>query len=686
MPFLKNVSPIGMETHNFKRILIANRGEIALRIVRAIHALGKEALVVHAPQDRDLPFVREANERYLLEGEGLADTYLNAALLVEVALDAGADAIHPGYGFLSENADFARLCEEKGLRFIGPRAETIALMGEKASAREKARELGLPVLEGMRAEPAALLSKSTSYSYPLLVKAAGGGGGRGMRLVERPDDLEAALKEAGREALNAFGTDELYLERYLKEARHIEVQVLSDHHGRHLHFFERECSIQRRHQKVIEEAPSPSLIDTQREALCADAVRLTTGIDYRNAGTVEFLVDQEGKHYFLEMNTRIQVEHPVTELICSVDLVCEQIRIAESRPLDYDQSGVHMEGHAMEVRLYAEDPEKEFMPATGNIAEMYWPDDPDFRVDAGYEKGATVHSYFDPMLGKLIAWGRDREAARKKLLSMLDKGMFIGFPNNLEFLRHVLDTDDFQGLNFHTAFLDQQLPAILEALHHRKQLETPGLLLAAASLHLLIEQEDLRLRGRGLWEELGPWSLLPHLHLALDDHLHRIPVERTHGQWRVEIEGTPWELELLQATRLEGISAYQARLQGTPCHFLAHSDGAELWVKWQGYLYRILRQDVLDERHLGPSQGSSEDHKHVVHAPLSGRILEIPVKEGEWVKENQVLLVIESMKMENKVLAPASVIIQKIHRSVGEQVHTNQIIITLEPYDRSTDH
>jgi acetyl/propionyl-CoA carboxylase alpha subunit len=290
------------------------------------------------------------------------------------------------------------------------------------------------------------------------------------------------------------------------------------------------------------------------------------------------------------------------------------------------------------------------------------------------------------MLGKLIAHGEDREAARKTLLRVLDQGLFSGPRNNLEFLRHLLDTDDFRNLDFHTSYLDRHLPEVLASLQQKKEALDPELLLAAASLHLLAAQEDRSREGRKIWEELGPWSQLPQFHLAVDQVHYRIPLEAAQGHWQVELGDKPWKLELLNMSRHAGLSSYRARLGQQLCHFQAHSDGAETWIKWEGYLYQVLRLDVLDERYLGPSQGSSESHKYEIHAPLSGRLLEISVNEGELVKENQVLLVIESMKMENKVLAPAPVIIGKIHRSVGEQVHTNQLIITLEPYEPSPDH
>jgi 3-methylcrotonyl-CoA carboxylase alpha subunit len=434
-----------------KRLLIANRGEITRRIVATCRAMGIETITVFAEDDRDLPHARAGDFSVLLEGKTLSDTYLNSEKLVAAAKAGRADAIHPGYGFLSENAGFAEAVTKAGLIFVGPPAKAIARMGDKAQSRQLCQEIGVPVVPGYdppsqsSGEASGFIKAAEKIGYPVLVKAAAGGGGKGMRIVEKAKDLPAALESARSEAKSAFGDGRLLLEKYLTEPRHIEVQVFSDTHGNHLHLFERECSIQRRHQKIVEESPACHLKDATRQRMLAAAVKIASHIGYVGAGTVEFIMDSKGEFYFLEMNTRLQVEHPVTEMTTGLDLVRLQLEVVQGEKLPMAQKDVAQNGHAIEVRLYAEDPEREFLPSPGVLTRFVSPHLPQVRCENGYVSGNIVSSAYDPMIAKLAAWGPTRDEAITRLLNALGQTQISGVLNNRAFLVRVLDHQAFRA-------------------------------------------------------------------------------------------------------------------------------------------------------------------------------------------------------------------------------------------------
>ncbi len=432
------------------RLLIANRGEIACRIVATCRAMGIETVTVFASDDRDLPHAYAGDFSVLLEGKNLSETYLNSEKLIAAARASGANAVHPGYGFLSENARFAGAVAKAGLIFVGPPAKVIAMMGDKAESRILCQSIGVPTVPGYDGggkENKQLAKEAEKIGYPVLVKAAAGGGGKGMRIVHHAKELPSALESARLEAMNAFGDDRLLLEKYLTRPRHIEVQVFSDTHGNHLHLFERECSIQRRYQKIIEESPSPALPDSTRAKMVEAAVKITSHIGYVGAGTVEFIMDSSGEFYFLEMNTRLQVEHPVTEMITGLDLVQMQIKVAEGEKLPVTQKDVKRSGHAVEVRLYAEDAEREFMPAPGTLSMFSLPHLPHVRCENGYRSGNTVSANYDPMIAKIAAWGRTREEAIHRLCNALEQTRVSGVISNRDYLLRILG---------HKAFLTGQ--------------------------------------------------------------------------------------------------------------------------------------------------------------------------------------------------------------------------------------
>jgi len=442
-----------------KKILIANRGEIALRIISTCREMGIKTVTIFTELEKDYPHALYGDESFNIGDGPLSDTYLNQEKLIEIAKKSGANAIHPGYGFLSENSTFARLVEKEGLIFIGPTPEHMELMGDKIGCKKALEGMGIPFVPGYHGDnqdPKHLLSKANEIGYPIVVKASAGGGGKGMRVVFEEGEFLTSLESAKREALNAFGNDQILIEKYIEKPRHIEVQVMGDTHGNFLHFFERDCSIQRRHQKIIEETPAPHLNDKIRNEITQSAVSLIANIKYRGAGTVEYLYSPESEtFYFLEMNTRLQVEHPITEMVTNCDLVRLQILVASGKEIPLKQVDIKQTGHSIEVRLYAENPDNEFLPSIGKISHVGIPTLKNVRLDTGYVSGNEVTINFDPMLAKLISWGEDRDMARKKIVHSLDEVSFLGVKTNREYLKRILTTPEFGQGKVFTNFVQE---------------------------------------------------------------------------------------------------------------------------------------------------------------------------------------------------------------------------------------
>jgi len=497
----------------FRKVLVANRGEIARRVIQACRELGIRSVAVYSEADAGAPFVREADEAYLLGGAPASESYLNIPRILEVAQRAGAEAIHPGYGFLSENPEFAQACAQAGIAFIGPRPEVIRLLGDKGEAKRAAERAGVPTVPGYNpphaATPDELLREAQRLGFPVLLKAVAGGGGKGMRVVESPDAFLEAAESAAREAQNAFGDPRLMLERYLARPRHIEVQILADQHGRVIHLHERECSIQRRHQKIIEESPSPALSPETRAMICDAAVRLAETVGYTNAGTVEFLYEAtpDGERfYFLEVNTRLQVEHPVTEMVTGVDLVHWQLRIAAGERLTLETPPPR--GHAIEARLYAEDPDNDFAPALGTLLAYAQPHLPGVRFDSGVETGAVITPHYDPMIAKVIAHASDRPSAIRRLINALEQTVALGVRTNQAFLIDLLQHPAFQAGELHTGFLSE---------HRVSRVDTSPpepVLIALALLEPLTRAQAPRagasdggVRFPSPWERFGRWRV-----------------------------------------------------------------------------------------------------------------------------------------------------------------------------------
>ncbi len=494
-------------TKKIQKILIANRGEIAVRVIRACRDMGIKTVAVFSDPDRAALHVRRADEAIHLGPASPKESYLNVEKLLASAKKSGADAIHPGYGFLSENADFARAVGQAGLTFIGPDPDVIVKMGSKIGARQIAEAAGVPVVPGIKhalknADEALEVAKK--IGFPVLLKAAAGGGGKGMRAVREEKELKSAFQMAQNEALNSFKDDAVYVEKLVEGPHHIEVQVFGDRHGNVVHLWERECSVQRRHQKVIEESPSPFITPETRKGVCEMAVKLAKAVGYYNAGTIECLVDHKQNYYFLEMNTRLQVEHPITEMVTGIDLVKAQILVAQGEPLPFKQEDIQQRGHAIECRVYAEDPFHNFMPAPGMVVDMQYPLGPGIRLDNGIYQGFQVPMDYDPILAKLVAYGRDREEAIQRMQRALSEYRISGPKTNLFFHSRALEIEDFVKGKYDTHFIDKHLSEILKVPHE----DTQKALMAAALAKLLEENKTKPATGEGQSQDASPWRLI----------------------------------------------------------------------------------------------------------------------------------------------------------------------------------
>ncbi len=492
----------------FKKVLIANRGEIAVRVAHTLREMGITVVAVYSEPDAAAPHVAIANEAHPFPGKTTAETYLRADLIIDIAKQSGADAIHPGYGFLSENADFARSCQKSNITFIGPTPESISAMGDKITAKKTMQNANVPTVPGWSGDndaPIATVQKEADkIGYPLLCKAAAGGGGKGMRRVDKPEDLEQAWQSAAREAASAFGDARVFLEKYIENPRHVEFQIFGDNEGNVVHLFERECSIQRRYQKIIEETPSPALSPELREEMGDSAIAAGKAINYTNAGTVEFILAPEGQYYFLEVNTRLQVEHPVTEMTTQQDLVRAQILVAAGQPLPFTQSSLQQTGHAIECRVYAEDPANNFVPSTGKIVAYQPPQGPNIRTDSGVTAGSEITVYYDPMVAKLIAWAPTREQAIAGMTNALNNFVILGPTTNIPYLRRIINHLEFAKGNTHTHFLTEHT---IDASPPNPPVEAYIAAATSKQSTTTSASSTQTVDGDTPWHTLGPWRV-----------------------------------------------------------------------------------------------------------------------------------------------------------------------------------
>ena len=659
----------------FDKILIANRGEIAIRVMRAAKALNIRTVAVYAEVDKDSWHVSFADEAYCLGEQELADTYLNVDKIMDIARETGADAIHPGYGFLSENPTLVEACEKAGIVFIGPDTRAIKLMGNKIESREFVKALKVPTTQGVTGDAAQLIAQAGKIPLPILVKAAAGGGGKGMRIVHYLKDLPEIIETTQREALSYFGDGTVFVEKYVEEPRHIEIQVMGDKHGNAVHLFERECSIQRRYQKIIEESPSPTLNDEVRQKMGEAAVKITKAINYSNAGTIEFLVDKKLDFYFLEMNTRIQVEHPVTEMVTGVDLVQEQISVAAGNPLSFTQKDVKQSGHAIECRVYAEDPSNKFLPSPGNMIFYREPESHRVRIDACTNKAATIHSFYDPMISKVIVWEDNREHARQKMIEVLKDYIIHGIKTNIRFLIELLQEENYVNNTISTKFCDEHLEElVLKSEEKRGQIINDGPLASYALYYLKFKENN---GNPDVWHQIGYWRDVTEIKLKMDDKDYEIlvyPLQK--GLSKVIIGEQIYVVEI--PCLIENKITVKAN-EGIFKADISHDNLGNAFVSCNGHIFNIHRDDLLIREDVYTGIDSPDGGGDgLIFSPMPGKVVKINVKPGDEVKKGEVLLIVEAMKMENNIIAPKDGKIEKVNVKAGKMVDGSKPVLVME--------
>jgi propionyl-CoA carboxylase alpha chain len=670
------------------KLLIANRGEIASRIIRTAAAMDIATVAVFSDPDAGLPYVLEADEAVRLPGSAPADTYLRGEALIAAAAATGADAVHPGYGFLSENASFARACAAAGLTFVGPAPEAIEAMGSKIAAKELMAAAGVPILpgavfgDGAEPDPAELAKAAADIGFPVLVKAAYGGGGRGMRIVARAEEIAGAVSSARREAASAFGNGTVFLERFVESPRHIEVQILGDQAGTVVHLFERECSIQRRYQKIIEEAPSPAVRDELRAELCRAAVAAGQAIGYVGAGTVEFVLDASGRFYFLEVNTRLQVEHPVTELITGLDLVRLQLEIAAGQPLPPQVTGADFTGHAIEARLYAEDVPAGYLPASGDVHTLEIDAADGLRVDAGFASGTRVSTFYDSMLAKVIGYGPTRDDARQVLAAALSRARLHGVVTNRDLLVGILREPEFAAGQIDTGYLDRHRPEELNPPHPQ-----------AGPVHLLAVALAGQARRRAAAPVLGTlpsgWRNNPSAPQRANYDLDGRPAEVSYHFGReglqVEVDGAAPGGAAVGGVVLHGTRPDPGRGPGRTLVDLEVGGIRRLvQVAQTGrtfYVDSALGHSVVTEADRFPDPAALAQAGSLL-APMPGTVVRVEAAVGDLVEAGTVILAIEAMKMEHSIHAPARGIVTELPISVGAQVDSGSVLAVLEEEPR----
>ncbi len=642
-----------------KTLLVANRGEIACRVIRTAKSLGIRTIAVYSDADEKALHVRRANEAFRLGPAPVAESYLRTGRILKIAKDAGVDAIHPGYGFLSENADFAELCAEAGMTFIGPPPSAIRSMGLKDQAKIIMKEAGVPVVPGYygdKQDAEFLKRKAYETGYPVMIKAVAGGGGKGMRRVNKAIEFDAALEAARREALSSFGNDRMLIEKYISSPRHIEIQVFADNYGNVVHLFERDCSLQRRHQKVIEEAPAPGMSEELRQVMGKAACDAARAVGYRGAGTVEFIVD--GKRglshdgfYFMEMNTRLQVEHPVTEAITGTDLVEWQLRVACGEKLPLGQDEFQLNDHAVEARIYAEDPESGFLPATGRLARVEFPDS--VRVDTGVETGDEISPFYDPMIAKLIACGESRDEALDSLRDALARTIIAGPKTNITFLMELCDNDQFRNGKFDTGLIDSNLEDLTSPTEQDSQLEAAGVVsLIVKQQAQIVENGDVN----------SPWSVND----AFSNSLQRIQNFRfvmDDDECSVEIG---FDADGVHVLDNDGVEI------DLPSDCVAVDAGKLIYILKNGRQLK-MQPYVVSDNIVG-----SGDSDGVVRVPMHGKIVSVSVTDGDEVEEGDLLFAVEAMKMEHAVIAPLAGIVTDCAIMVGEQMEDGAVGLKID--------
>jgi 3-methylcrotonyl-CoA carboxylase alpha subunit len=658
----------------FTKILIANRGEIACRVIQTARRLGIRTVAVHSAADANARHVRLADEAVAIGPAAPRESYLVGERIVEAARATGAQAIHPGYGFLSENAEFAEACAQAGIVFVGPPASAIRAMGSKSAAKALMQKADVPLTPGYHGEdqdPDHLAREAKRIGYPVLIKASAGGGGKGMRRVDAPAEFAAALASCQREAAQAFGDDRVLVEKYVLRPRHVEIQVFGDSHGSCVHLFERDCSVQRRHQKVLEEAPAPGMTPERRAAMGAAAVEAAKAVGYVGAGTVEFIVEPSGGFYFMEMNTRLQVEHPVTEMITGLDLVEWQLRVAAGEPLPLRQEQLRIDGHAIEARIYAEDPEKGFLPSTGRLLHLAAPE-PSYhvRLDAGVDEGDEITPHYDPMIAKLIVWDGTRERALARMRAALARLRIVGVSNNVEFLARLVASPAFESADLDTGLIEREREFLFPAKR-----ETPDeAWLLAALAELERERQEAAPAGAAPspWDARDGWRLNSRasrtLTLRLGDVQQDVSVEYAAGGYALGLGGP----RVLASGEQGAHGEFRARLGERRVHAAVIVAGERRHVFFEGRAYPMVRVDA--SRGAGPGD---ELHGRLT-APMPGKVIALLAEVGQKVAKGAPLLVLEAMKMEHTIRAPRAGLVKAFRFEPGDQVSEGAELVELE--------
>ena len=656
----------------FEKILIANRGEIACRVIRTAKKLGIATVAVYSDADAQSQHVKLADEAIYIGESPAAQSYLQVERIIQAAKSTGAQAIHPGYGFLSENDQFALACKDNNIVFIGPPVEAILAMGLKATSKALMEKAGVPLTPGYHGsnqDAAFLKQQADSIGYPVLIKASAGGGGKGMRLVERSEDFLSSLASCKSEARSSFGNEDVLIERYVIQPRHIEVQVFGDTHGNYVHLFERDCSVQRRHQKVLEEAPAPKMPAHKLETMRQAAIDAARAVNYVGAGTVEFIVEQDGTAYFMEMNTRLQVEHPVTEMITGQDLVEWQLRVAFGEPLPKQQHELQIHGHALEARVYAEEPEKGFIPAIGQISYLHYPEQNDaVRVDSGIVEGDEISTYYDPMIAKLIVWGKNRDAALTQMHHALAQFHVDGLANNIAFLDRLVLCDSFKNANLDTGLIQREEAFLLNS---KPEVATETVV-AAALIDVLSRIQRNKAANNAVWQKDLFWRLnqrnVHTVQLQYNSQTFKIHLKPCTSGFEAHFNGQTLSVkgELLDAHRLQlCINGQQQKIA-----FNQHAQGITLFQNGQRHLFNYVQSNFNSDDH--------QDNANNLTAPMPGVITQVLVAANARVKKDDVLMTLEAMKIEYSIRAPFDGIVASSYFQAGDQVKAGDELVEFE--------
>ena len=676
----------------FKKILIANRGEIACRVATSAKKMGIATVAVYSEADARARHVSFCDEAVLLGEAAAKESYLRIDKIIAAALKTGAQAIHPGYGFLSENDEFAKACEDNGIVLIGPSAESMRAMGSKSAAKALMEKAGVPLVPGYHGDnqdPDFLQQQADKIGYPVLLKASAGGGGKGMRVVNNASEFKAALASCQREAQNSFGDDHVLLEKYLQKPRHIEIQVFADQHGNTLYLFERDCSVQRRHQKVLEEAPAPQMDEVRRQAMGQAAVAAAKAVNYVGAGTVEFIVDADGTFYFMEMNTRLQVEHPVTEMITQLDLVEWQIRVAAKEPLPLTQAQLQIKGHAIEARIYAENPENGFLPSIGRIDYMSTPVAVEFaiakeagdlmiRIDSGVRSGDEISPFYDPMIAKLIVWANTREQALQAMSQALDQYHVVGPANNIAFLKRLIHCPSFAQAQLDTGLIEHERATLLPP---PEKLSLNNLALAVAAI--LAYENSCDQDQKSPWGIKNGWRMHGDYvrHLIISEGDTRYPIKLSYLK-------TVYSLSYQEQTicfnvQSQMVDAQKQSLELQLISEVIANNRLTAQVVTTNHSIHLFTHDARYKlRYLDPLHHETEEEHSGggLSAPMPGKVIAVLVEKGHLVKKGMPLLIIEAMKMEHTITAPQEGVVKEILYRVGDQVADGKQLLTLEAH------